>query len=94
MEDIIDMPKILKATPLAEHRLHLLFADGVEGDVDLSHLVGKGLFSKWATVSPFEKVHLTHNNKVIAWDDELEIHADSLYLRVIGMNFEQWKDSQ
>ena len=33
--------------PLAGHRIWLRYSDGVTGEIDLSHLVGSGVFSAW-----------------------------------------------
>ena len=35
-----EMLKLIEAKPLPGYRLHLRYADGVAGDVDLSQLVG------------------------------------------------------
>ena len=33
--------------PLPNYRIYLEFSDGVKGEVDLSYLVGKGVFQAW-----------------------------------------------
>lgn len=33
--------------PLADYKIQVRFADGVEGVVSLDHLVGKGVFKAW-----------------------------------------------
>jgi hypothetical protein len=38
-------PLDVKALP--GHRLWLRYSDGTEGEVDLSHLVGRGVFTIW-----------------------------------------------
>ncbi len=38
------MFKPVKVTPLRDYKIRICYADGLKGDVDLSHLVGKGVF--------------------------------------------------
>ena len=40
-------PKILEARPLDGYKIWLKFDDGISGEVDLSHLAGKGVFELW-----------------------------------------------
>jgi len=36
-----------EVTPLPGFRLRLRYTDGTEGEVDLSHLAGRGVFRLW-----------------------------------------------
>ena len=45
------------------------YADGEEGEVDLSHLAGKGVFSVWDDYEVFEKVYIGRYGE-IAWSEE------------------------
>ena len=65
------------------YRLWLRYSDGVSGEVDLSHLVGRGVFAAWKEPGYFEKVHIAPH-RAIAWDDELELCSDALYLQLTG----------
>lgn len=80
------IPKIIpiEAHPKGNYILHLKFADGVEGDVDLSHLAGKGVFTFWDQYENFRKVSV-FNGRWLAWSDEIDLDADSFYLQVTGM---------
>jgi hypothetical protein len=79
------MPKltILQVKPLANFKLWLKFSDQASGEVDLSHLAGKGVFAFWDTPGNFEQVRLETGRR-IAWNDEIEMDADSLYLQLTG----------
>ena len=81
----------IEVRAIGEKSIWILFADGVSGDVDLSHLKGKGVFRKWDSSVPFSGVHINPVNHIVAWDDELEIDADNLYLELIGKTFEEWQ---
>jgi hypothetical protein len=77
------MPDAIEVKPLDNYRLWISFSDGVEGVVDLSELVGKGVFSSWTDYQQFEKVHLGPGGE-IAWDDQIDMCADALYLKLTG----------
>lgn len=77
------MLKIVKAEPLAGYRLRLTYADGVTGEVDLSHLVGKGVFRLWTDPKAFEKVTIGSGGEV-RWNDAVDLCADALYLELTG----------
>jgi hypothetical protein len=55
----------------------------MEGEVDLSHLAGRGVFTLWADRKIFEGVHVDPSG-AIAWNQELELCPDALYLRLTG----------
>ena len=48
------MRKISKVKASQGYRLELEFDDGVSGTVDLSYLVGKGVFALWCGRPAFE----------------------------------------
>jgi len=77
-----------------DQKIFILFGDGVSGEIDLSHLHGKGIFKKWDTTTPFKNVFINPENHSIAWDEELEIDSENLYFKLIGMSFEDWQKLQ
>jgi hypothetical protein len=82
------MPRPSDVRPLPGHRLLLRYDDGVEGEVDLSRFVGKGVFTKWEDPEAFRTVHIGEDGQ-IAWDDVIEMCADSLYLEITGRRPEE-----
>jgi hypothetical protein len=76
-------PKILEARPLDNYKIWLKFTDQSAGDVDLSHLAGKGVFSSWNKYENFKNVSV-ENGRRLVWPDEIDIDADSLYLKLTG----------
>jgi hypothetical protein len=81
-------PKILEAKPLDGCKIWLKFADGTAGEVDLSHLTGKGVFAFWNDYENFKKVSV-ENGRRLAWSDDIDIDADSLYMRLTGKTPEE-----
>ncbi|MFH1919554.1 MAG: DUF2442 domain-containing protein [Planctomycetota bacterium] len=78
----------ISVTPLARYRLHLRYADGVEGEVDLSGLVGKGVFSLWNEPAAFENVSIGPGGE-IRWGDQVELCPDALYMEITGKSPEE-----
>jgi hypothetical protein len=77
------MVKVTKVKILGDYRLELTFDDGVCGVVDLSDLVGKGVFALWQSRHVFEKVRIGSFGELV-WDDQIDLCPDSLYLRATG----------
>lgn len=74
--------------PLPNYRVYLEFSDGAKGNVDLSDLAGKGVFEIWNDYACFEKVQIG-DHREIKWNDDIELCADSLYLRLTGKTPEE-----
>jgi hypothetical protein len=70
--------------PLPSHRIWVRFADGAEGTVDLSHLVGQGVFRAWETPGFFERVFVCPESGTVTWPGELDLDPDVLYSQVTG----------
>lgn len=71
----------MKARP--NYRLWLRYEDGVEGEIDFSGDVGKGVFAYWNDPKNFENVRLGSSGE-ISWSDQLDICADAIYLKITG----------
>lgn len=69
--------------PLPGYQLHIRYADGVEGDVDLSELAGRGVFSHWDDPGAFERVSIGDSGE-IRWSDQVDLCPDALYLEITG----------
>ena len=78
-------PVAVKALP--DFRIWLRYNDGVEGEVDLSDLAGRGVFAAWNDVAFFNAVRLGAHG-AIEWDPDLDICPDSMYLRTTGKSVE------
>ncbi len=44
----------------------------MEGDIDLSNLAGKGVFTLWNDYSAFQKVYIGKSGE-IAWSDKIDL---------------------
>ncbi len=74
--------------PRDGYRIWIRYSDGPEGEIDLSHLAGHGVFTAWDDRSYFEKVHVTEHRSV-AWDDQIELCPDALYMELTGLTVEE-----
>jgi hypothetical protein len=77
------MFKPIDVKALPGYKIWVRFADGTEGQTDLSHLAGRGVFAMWQEEAAFQNVHVGPHGQ-IAWSDEVEICPDSIYLRLTG----------
>ncbi len=82
------MIRPIAVEPREGHRIWLRYSDGVAGELDLSHLSGRGVFAAWNEPGCFERVHIAPH-RAIAWNDELELCPDALYLELTGKSLEQ-----
>ncbi len=76
-------PKPIAVKALPGYRLWIRYSDSVEGTLNLSGLVGKGVFVVWENEQEFEKVHIGPGGE-ISWGEEIEMCPDALYLRITG----------
>ena len=81
------MVEPVSVQPRPGYRIWIEFSDGVSGEIDLSGIAGQGVFAAWNEPGFFEKVHISEH-RAIAWNEDLELCPDSLYLEVTGKSFE------
>jgi hypothetical protein len=75
------MVRITRVKVLERYRLEVAFDDGACGVVDLSELVGKGVFALWRDPHVFEQVRIGSFGELV-WGDKIDLCPDSLYLKV------------
>lgn len=83
-----DLLQPVAVAPREGYRIWLRYADGVEGEVDLSDLAGKGVFTAWNDRRFFERVYISEWRS-IAWSDEIELCPDALYMEITGKTAEE-----
>ena len=83
-----DLLQPVAVAPRDGYRIWLRYADGVEGEVDLSDLAGKGVFTAWNDRRFFERVYISEWRS-IAWSDEIELCPDALYMEITGKTPEE-----
>ena len=64
-------------------RLWVRFADGVEGEVDLSDVAGRGVFSRWTDApDEFAQVVIDEVTGAPNWPGDLDVAPDRLYAEI------------
>ena len=58
--------------PREGFRIRLRYADGVEGEADLSDLAGEGVFAAWLDRAFFETVRITDRSEIV-WEDQIDL---------------------
>jgi hypothetical protein len=72
------MRRPTKVEAISGFRLRVAYPDGVEGVIDLSREVGRGVFAPLADEAFFRTVHIGQFGQ-IAWSEEIEICPDAAY---------------
>jgi len=65
--------KIVKCQPRSNYKVWIRFDDGLEGEVDLSHLLGKGIFSAWDSIEFFNSVEIDAKTDTLAWPNGIDL---------------------
>ena len=84
----------IQVKAISRYSIWLKFDDNTEGVVDLSHLITKPVFQTWKEADFFDKVFIDVETGAIAWDENIELCPDNLYLKIKGLTFEAWKNNQ
>lgn len=76
---------IVEARAVESHRLYLRFADGVEGEVDLSGLIRwEGVFAPLQDPARFAEVRVDAELGTVVWPNGADLDPDVLYAAVTG----------
>ncbi|MCE2434094.1 MAG: DUF2442 domain-containing protein [Candidatus Latescibacteria bacterium] len=59
------------------------YSDGIEGEIDLSDMAGRGVFAAWNDRTFFETVCVAEGGAIV-WGDDLDICPDALYMELTG----------
>ena len=83
------MPKPCEVKARSNYRIWLRYDDGTEGEVDLSHLAGRGVFAAWNDAAFFGSVRLGSHGAV-EWGSGIDLCPDAMYLRLTGKTPEEF----
>jgi hypothetical protein len=78
----------LEVKALSDYRIWIRYADGEEGEVDLSHLAGQGVFELWEDESKWKNVGIAEDG-AIRWSEDVELCPDATYLKLTGRSPEE-----
>ncbi len=84
------MLKPIAVEPREGFRIWISYEDGAEGEIDLSHLEGKGVFKAWDDREFFESVCIAPYRS-ITWGDDIDLCPDALYMRLTGTTLDEYR---
>jgi hypothetical protein len=88
------LSKPLQVKAVNHYSIWVKFEDNTEGEVDLSHLIDKPVFKNWMKPGFFDRVYIDPETDAIAWDENIELCPNNMYLKIKGITFERWKNNQ
>lgn len=76
---------VVAVEPRPDFRIWVRFEDGTEGEVDLSSLAGKGVFSRWKrNPEEFFQAEVDNQSGTVVWPGGLDVAPDRMYREVMG----------
>jgi hypothetical protein len=82
MDGMAEIIHVTQVKVVGDHRLHLCFEDGCEGEIDFSALPWRGVFEPLRDPSYFEQVQLDRELGTIVWPNGADIAPETLHDRV------------
>lgn len=76
--------KIVACRPCPNYRVWIRFDDGLEGEVDLSHLVGKGVFEAWKSDDFFNQVRVDSKSHTLTWGEDIDLDPYVLREKILN----------
>ena len=71
---------VVHARYVDRYTIWVRFENGVEGDVDFSDLLGRGVFSAFYDIEFFKRFYV--EDGTIVWTDQIDIAPEFLYRKV------------
>lgn len=86
----MDAVRVVEVEPRGLYRLWLRFADGAEGEVDLSRWASRGVFAAWSDPAFFKDVSV-RDYGAVAWGegDDIELCQNGLYTDLTGKSLDE-----
>ncbi|NQU23605.1 MAG: DUF2442 domain-containing protein [Candidatus Nealsonbacteria bacterium] len=76
------IPKVIEAKYVRDFVLHLRFADGTEGDVDLGDKLGGGVFAPLCDPAYFRQATVHPELHTVVWPNGADFAPEFLHERV------------
>ena len=77
---------VISVRSLSEHRLQVTFDDGVEGVVDVPHMVRfTGVFEALKDPKFFDQVKVNTELGTVCWPNDADLDSDVLYAQITGV---------
>ena len=76
------LDRIVAAEARPDYHIWVRFEDGLEGEVSVKHLVGRGVFASWLDEAEFGKVYVDPESGTVAWPGDIDLAPDALHERI------------
>jgi hypothetical protein len=87
------IPSLNNVVPFDDYVLNVKFEGGLEGKYDLKASIQQGgVFSSLSDIAYFGNVFIGGNGQFVAWPNEIEIGADSIYWGLTTDDDRKWND--
>jgi hypothetical protein len=73
------MHNIIDVKPVGQYKISVTFEDGVSGVIDLSDLIGKGVFAAIKDPREFKRVSIDPQTHTVCWPNGIDLCPDSIY---------------
>ncbi|MHB9035053.1 MAG: DUF2442 domain-containing protein [Armatimonadota bacterium] len=73
------MIRVTSVEPVDNCKIRVSFSDGLQGIVDLSEIIGRGVFESLKDPSEFAKVYVDEITHTVAWPGGIDLCPDSLH---------------
>jgi len=77
------IPRVVKVTPLPNYRIHVEFADGVSGEVEIFPRLSGPVFEPLRDEAVFKQVTIDEYGAV-CWPNGPDLAPDAMYARITG----------
>ncbi len=78
------MHRVTMVETLPDYRIGVAFSDGTAGVIDLSDMVGTGIFEALKDPSQFAKAYVDSVTHTVAWPGGIDLCPDALYRDVVA----------
>jgi hypothetical protein len=78
------LDRIVAAESRPNYCVWIRFDDGLEGELSLAHLVGRGVFAAWNDEAAFHELFIDEESGTIAWPGGIDLAPDALHQRLQG----------
>lgn len=73
------IPQVTDAKYISDYRVWLRFNDGTEGEVDLAHEIGQGVFAPLSDINYFKNFFVDPELNTIVWNNGADYAPEFLY---------------
>ncbi len=78
--------RIVECKPQENYKIWVRFDDGLVGEVDLSNLVGRGIFASWLSIEFFKSVYVDKISETVAWGEDIDLDPYVLRNKILKSN--------